>query len=143
MSDPIPLQTPGGFAPVVALGLDDGTGNLAVVTAAAPLPVQTTAPAAPPALGGETQGDLVAGPFEPVPFTPVFCTLSGEFTGSVKVMRSTDGGATLHPLTAAGAQWGAFSGPACEPVWQESEVGATLWLNCEVTSGTLTYRLAQ
>lgn len=143
MSSSIPVQTPGGFVPVVALGLDDGTGNLAVVTSTSPLPTQTAYPAAPPALEGETMGDIVAGPFEPAPIAPVVCTLTGDFAGSVQLMRSVDGGATLHPLTVAGSQWGSFSGPACEPVWQESEIGATLWLDCKITSGTLTYRLAQ
>lgn len=143
MSDPIPLQTPGGFAPVVALGHDDGTGNLSVVARTSPLPVHAAPPDAPDPLAGQTAADLVVGPFTPTAMSPVFCTLSGDWQGSVEVKRSIDGGATLHPLTVAGSAWGSFTANACEPVWEESEAGASLWLDCRILSGTLAYRLAQ
>lgn len=143
MSDPIPLQTPGGFAPVMALGVDDGTGHLAFVAADRPLPVHTSRPAAPAALAGETSVTALVGPFAATAMASVFCTLSGDWEGSVAVKRSTDDGATLHPLTVAGAEWGRFTRNVCEPVWEEGEAGATLWLDCTITSGTLTYRLAQ
>lgn len=143
MSDPIPLQTPGGFVPGVASGFDDGTGHFAFVAANRPLPVQATPPAAPDALEGQCTGQVLAGPFLPSPLVPVFCTLAGDWQGRVAVTRSTDGGATLHPLTLAGADWAAFTRNVCEPVWEEAEAGASLWLDCHVTSGTLTYRLAQ
>ncbi|MBX7539463.1 hypothetical protein [Qipengyuania sphaerica] len=143
MSHPIPLQTPGGFAPAYALGIDDGTGNLALVADSRPLPVQSALPAAPAPLEGWTGNDALVGPFTPASPAPVYCTLSGDWQGSVAVKRSTDGGTTLHPLTVAGDAWGAYSSNACEPVWEESESGATLWLDCRIASGTLTYRLAQ
>ena len=143
MSDPIPLQAPGGFAPLAASGFDDGTGHLAPVSAASPLPVTAVASSTSEPLDGTLTGSGLAGPFEPSGLDPVYCTLAGDFTGTVGVMRSLDGGATLHPLTAGGLRWAEFGGPACEPVWIESEQGASLWLDCTLASGTLAYRLAQ
>ncbi|MBT8427685.1 MAG: hypothetical protein KJO02_06620 [Erythrobacter sp.] len=143
MSDPIPLQTPAGFATAFALGLDDGSGNLALVSDTRPLPVQTTPPAAPAALEGQASSDILAGPFAPSALSTIYCNLSGDWTGSVTVRRSTDAGSTLHPLTLAGGAWGIFTANACEPVWEESEAGATLWLDCKIASGTLSYRLSQ
>jgi hypothetical protein len=69
--------------------------------------------------------------------------LSGTWTGTVKLLRSSDGGTTKLPLTLAGAAWGQFTANCCEPVWEESETAATLWLDVALTSGTLAYRLAQ
>lgn len=143
MSDPIPLQTPGGFVPGMANGFDDGTGHFAFVGASRPLPVQSTPPPVPEPLEGSSASDVLAGPFTPSPLSPVFCTLSGDWQGSVQIKRSTDGGATLHPLSLAGASWGRFARNVCEPVWEEAETGASLWLDCAITSGTLAYRLAQ
>ena len=143
MSDPIPVQTPGGFAPAYVSGFDDGSGHLALVAETRPLPVHAAPPSVPAELEGTAFGDILAGPFPPAAMTPVFCTLSGDWQGSVEVKRSADGGATLHPLTVGGAPWGMFTGNACEAVWEEAEAGATLWLDCKVASGTLGYRLAQ
>ena len=143
MSDPIPLQTPGGYATAFALGLDDGSGNLALVADTRPLPVRASPPVIPAALEGSTAADLLAGPFEPATMVAVYCSLSGDWEGSVTLKRSTDGGATLLPVTAGGGEWANFRANACEPVWEESEAGATLWLDCRITGGTLTYRLSQ
>ena len=143
MSDPIPLQTPGGFAPAFAVGHDDGSGNLQTVARTRPLPVHAAPPQVPEPLAGESASDILAGPFAPAALSPIFVTLAGNWHGTVTVKRSLDGGATLHPLTLAGAAWGQFASNACEPVWEEAETGATLWLDCRVTSGRLAYRLAQ
>ena len=142
-TEPIPIEAPGGFAPVLALGRDDGTGHLALVSPSAPLPTVAIAPAGPEPLEGETSAALVAGPFAPTSLAPVYLTLSGEWTGDVQLLRSTDGGATKRPVTLAGAAWGRFAINVCEPVWQESEVGAQLWLELTPSSGTISYRLAQ
>ena len=150
MSDPIPLQTPAGYAPAVAIGLDDGTGHLALINAMRPLPVTAIDGAAaavampkPDPLEGETSTPTLIGPFEPALGQPIFCTLLGEWIGTVRLLRSTDDGATSHGLTLGGAAWAVFSANACEPVWQETEEAATLWLDCDVTSGTLAYRVSQ
>ena len=138
-----PIEAPGGFAPVFALGSDDGSGQLALVSHGAPLPTVALAPVAPAPLNGSASNAKVAGPFAPTPLAPVFLTLTGEWTGTVRILRSIDGGATRHPLTIAGSEWAVFHGNACEPVWQEGESGAQLYLDIAPTSGTLTYRIAQ
>ncbi|MDG5747846.1 hypothetical protein P8Q88_06605 [Qipengyuania sp. XHP0207] len=142
-SEPIPIEAPGGFAPVLALGRDDGTGHLALVSPQAPLPVVASAPAATEPLEGTTSVAMVAGPFEPAAFAPVYLTLTGDWKGEVRMLRSTDGGVTKAPVTLAGATWGLYTADVCEPVWQESEAGAQLWLDVAPISGTLAYRLAQ
>ena len=142
-SETYPIEAPGGFAPVFALGSDDGSGQLALVSHGAPLPTVALAPAAPAPLTGSASNAMVAGPFEPTPLAPIFLTLTGDWSGTVRVLRSTDGGATKHPLTIAGSEWAVFHGNACEPVWQEGERGALLYLDITPTSGTLTYRIAQ
>lgn len=139
----IPIEAPGGFAPVLAMGLDDGAGRLAVVGVDRPLPTVAAAPAVPPALDGSTAQPLLAGPYHPAPFSPVFLTLSGAWTGKVTVVRSSDGGESFHPLTAGGVQWASYQANCCEPVWSESEAGAALYLDIAPTSGTIAFRVSQ
>lgn len=151
MSDPIPLHTPAGYAPTFALGLDDGTGHLSLVSAMRPLPVTAidgsvaSAPAmpAPEPLEGETSASTIVGPFEPALGRAIYCTLAGEWTGTVKLLRSTDDGARKHGVTLAGAEWAVFSANVCEPVWEETEEAATLWLECTIAQGMLAYRVSQ
>ena len=142
-SSSLPIEAPAGFAPIFAIGGDDGTGNLAVVSAAAPLPTVASVPAAPAALEGQTAVPVIAGPFAPAPLSPVYITLGGTWTGQVRLLRSTDGGATRRPVTLGGAGWGVFNGNVCEPVWQESESAAELFLEITPSSGLVEYRLAQ
>jgi hypothetical protein len=61
----------------------------------------------------------------------------------VRLLRSTDGGATKLPVTVAGDTWAQFTANCCEPVWDESEASARLYLDIALTSGTITYRIAQ
>ena len=74
---------------------------------------------------------------------PIWLALSGTWTGSVALKRSTDGGATKLPLTAGGSAWGVFTGNACEQVIEESEAGAAYYLAVTVVSGTVAYRVSQ
>lgn len=141
--DLTPIRAPGGFAPAVALGHSDADGNIILVAADAPLPVVTTRAEVPPPLEGYAATDFIAGPFEPAPFAPVYLELSGEWEGNVRLLRSVDGGVTKHALTAGGAGWARYSGNACEPIWQESERGAELYLELAITSGTIVYRVSQ
>ena len=143
MSEPVPIQTPGGYAPAFALGVDDSNGNLALVAASHPLPVRAQGPDIPAPLTGAATGLFLAGPFTPALQTPVQCTLSGSWTGTVQLMRGNGDNGEPEPVTLAGGTWGRYAANANEPVWEESEAGATLWLHCSITSGTLNYRLAQ
>lgn len=94
-------------------------------------------------LEGEANASTVVGPFVALAGRPVWIALSGVWSGSVTVQRSTDDGDTKHNLTAGGEAWGAFTGNACEPVTDESEDGATYFLNIVITSGTVAYRVSQ
>lgn len=151
MSNEIPVKMPGGFAPAMALGQTDANGNLVLIGPDNPLSVTGAsgggggaAPSpAPAALEGDASADTVAGPFDPASNRPVYLQLAGVWDGTVTLKRSTDGGATLHPLTIAGSAWGYYSANICEPVWEENEAGAQLYLDIALTSGTLSYRVSQ
>ena len=69
--------------------------------------------------------------------------LTGTWAGTVQVLRSTNGGASSQALTMGGTAWGNFTGNCCEPVWDESEAAAQLYLQITLTSGSVTYRIAQ
>ncbi|OCC23880.1 hypothetical protein MB02_08640 [Croceicoccus estronivorus] len=147
MSLSYPIATPAGYAPAFALGFADNTGELSLVAQSAPLPVQImndsgNAPASEP-VAGDANGPETVGPFNPRPGAPVMLTLSGDWEGSVQLLRSVLDHAPPQPTTLAGEPWAHFTGNACEPVWIESETGARLHLAITVTSGTLSYRIAQ
>lgn len=143
MSNPLPVYAPAGFAPVAAIGFTQADATLSPVSSLTPLPVVARLEPGAPALSGTTSSTTTAGPFAPLPGRPVILSLSGSWTGTVRVMRSADSGATLLPLTAGGLPWGSFTANCCEAVWEESAKGAELYLNISVASGSLTYRLEQ
>lgn len=138
-----PLKTPAGYVPQMAVAFANANGDAEPVSATNPLPFQEQPFAAAAALTGTLAASGVVGPFPPRAGRAVMLTLSGTWAGSVKVLRSLDGGATKVGLTAAGQPWAAYTGNVCEPVWEESEAAATLYLDVTLTSGTLTYRLGQ
>lgn len=139
-----PISTPAGYAPAFAVGFSQA-GALTLVDGDQPLPViARPAPVTvPAALTGTAEGTVTVGPFIPAAGRTVMLALAGTWTGSVRLMRSTDGGATLVPLTLGGSDWAVFEANACEPVWVEEEAGASLHLAIALTSGAVTYRLAQ
>lgn len=137
-----PINLPAGYAPAFAIGFSE-SGGLSVVDAAKPLPVQNVNVSAAAPLQGSTGSTAMAGPFLPAAGRVVVLTLSGVWTGSVRLLRSTDGGVTKLPVTAGGYAWGNYTANACEQVWLEEESGAALYLDIALTTGTLTYRLAQ
>ena len=139
----LPIDLPGGFAPAFALGYADPAGRFALIDHDSPLPVLARAESPPQPLEGMAATIGEEGPFTPVTGTPVMLRLAGEWEGTVTVTRSTDNGATRNPLTLAGAPWASFTGNACEPVWVEYEDGATLYLEFDITDGTVDWRIAQ
>lgn len=148
MSPPFPITFPAGYAPAFALGYADNAGDFALVALDAPLPVQNVDSAqvsvpVPAPLEGSATTTVAIGPFAPAANLPVVLSLAGAWQGTVQLERSTDNGATRLPVTVGGAPWGRFSANACEPVWIENEDGAELYLAIAVTSGTLSYRIAQ
>ena len=138
-----PIQSPASYVPSRAAAFADIDGTSLLVSASNPLPVALgAAPAAPPLAGSATVSGVV-GPFLAVAGRLVVLALTGTWTGTVTVKRSTDGGATKLPLTIGGAIWGQYTANVCEPIWEEIEAGAGLYLDVALSSGTLTYRLAQ
>lgn len=138
-----PLQPPARYVAPFAVAFATPEGDSDVVSATNPLPVSSAAAAAPAALAGTAATSAVVGPFLPVSGRPVMLALSGTWSGQVRLLRSTNGGATKLPLTALGQAYGTFVANLCEPVWEEGETGAGLYLELTITSGTLTYRMGQ
>jgi len=138
-----PIQSPASYVPSRAIAFADIDGTSLLVSASNPLPVSVGAATAAAPLAGSTINSGVLGPFQPVIGRAVVLALSGAWAGTVRVTRSTDGGITKLPLTVAGGIWAQFTANACEPVWEESEAAAALYLDIALSSGTLTYRLAQ
>lgn len=139
---PTPIQNPANYIPVQALAFSQADGNSGLVSADLPLPVSIVRPAAAP-LGGTAAATGQAGPFVPAVGRPVVLSLTGTWSGTVRILRSVDAGVTRLPLTIGGETWGEFAANACEPVWEEYEDGARLYLDITLSAGTLTYRVAQ
>ncbi|MBX9643882.1 MAG: hypothetical protein K2W91_07260 [Novosphingobium sp.] len=139
---PIPILNPAGYAVTCAVAYADVDGALVPVDASTPLPVTLGRTPTTP-LAGTAASTAVAGPYQPALGRPVMLVLTGTWTGSVRVMRSVDGGTTRQALTVAGSAWAQFSANACEAVWEESESAATLYLDITLASGSVTYRMAQ
>lgn len=139
----IPLVSPAGYAPKFAIAFGNSTGGADTVQPDNPLPVTFTPATAPAALTGSTSVSTTVGPFAPAAGRPVFLVLSGSWTGQAQLLRSIDGGVTKLPVTAGGLAYGTYTQNVCEPVWEEAEAAATLYLGVTLTSGNLTYRMGQ
>lgn len=136
------ISVPAGFAPAVAVGFADGDGQLALASSAAPLPVVTSAPAPAP-LAGESLESEIVGPFAATPGRVVVVALDGDWTGIVRLLRSTDGGATHMPLRVGGSPWAEYTSSGCEQAWSETEDGASFYLDIALQSGAVSYRVSQ
>ncbi|MDE2561268.1 MAG: hypothetical protein KGL48_03380 [Sphingomonadales bacterium] len=137
------IATPAGFTPAYATGFADGNGMLSLVSSSMPLPVTVTPSGGTlaAAVAGTSAASILTPAFSPTPGVPVIVTLDGAWTGTVVVQRSADGGMTRRGLTVAGDAWARFTGNACEPVWEEHDPSAALYLDIALTSGSVTYRL--
>jgi hypothetical protein len=142
MSDPTPISAPAGYAPTFALGYADRDVNLSLVSDERPLPVAVAAPALEP-LSGTTSVSTVAGPFAATAGRVVTISLDGEWQGTVRLLRSTDGGISRSPLRVAGASWAEFTASGCEQAWNETEEGVSFYLDIALASGTVAYRVSQ
>jgi hypothetical protein len=127
---------------VLALG---APGELAQpISEETPLPTAgIVRPSGVTPLSGTAGEDALIGPFAPILGRPITLTLSGLWSGTVQVMRSIDAGATYSPVTLGGDAWGVFRANVNEPIWEETEDGATFYLDIRPLSGTVTYRFAQ
>lgn len=140
---PNTVFSPAGYTPTFAVSFSDGASGAQIVANGTPLPVTPIVANKPAPLGGTTSTSATFGPFVPVAGQPVVISLSGSWTGAVSLLRSVDGGTTRLPVTMAGRTWGQYSANVCEPVWEEAEASAGLYLDVALQSGTVTYRLAQ
>ena len=143
---PTPIQNPTGYAIPRAIAYADIDGSMLQVSNAAPLPVAVTAGGGSTAttpLAGTAATTSLVGPYQPAIGRAIMLLLTGSWTGTVKVLRSVDGGTTKQPLTINGTTWGQFSANCCEAVWDESENAARFYLDIALSSGNVTYRVAQ
>jgi hypothetical protein len=110
-----------------------------------PLTGTATSSAVTPTSGDAvfSAGTATIGPLTPIMGKEIWVTLSGTWAGSVQLLRSTDAGMTKLPLTVAGATYGAFTGNANEQVAFPSDTAGIYYLTATLSSGTLTYRVAQ
>ena len=143
MPEKTPINSPAKYVSASAIGFANPEGELALVTASAPLPVTITNGSSVKPIAGKTASSTVVGPFVPNTNVPFHLQLSGEWKGRVTLERSTDGGATRQGLTIGGTPWASFSVNVNEPVWQESDSTASFWLNMTLDGGELGYRLSQ
>jgi hypothetical protein len=139
-----PIQSPSAYSVSRAVAFADVDGSAMLVSATTPLPVTAMASSGSPTpLAGTASASGVQGPFLPAIGRPVMLSLQGSWSGTAQVLRSTDNGTTKLPLTIAGSAWGVFTSNCCEPIWEESEAVARLYLDIALASGNVTYRLAQ
>jgi hypothetical protein len=94
-------------------------------------------------LTGTAATTSTVGPFTPMLGRAIVLTLSGTWAGTAQLLRSTDAGTTKLPITIAGSAWGSYTANCNEPVTEETESGAVYYLSITLSSGTVTYRLAQ
>ena len=138
-----PLKTPAGYVPQMAISFANPNGDADLVSAANPVPTQDQPFIAAAPLVGTAITSTQAGPFQPRAGRAIVLSLAGIWSGTVKILRSVDGGTTRLPVTAGGLPYGSYTGNVCEPVWEESEAAALLYLDVALTSGSVTYRMGQ
>ena len=138
-----PIDAPGGFVPAVAVTFESPDGNARAVSSDAPLPTVTIrASATSEPLQGTASSSETVGPFLQVAGREVVLSLDGTWTGRIALMRSTDGGASLLPATLGGEPLG-WQQNINEIVWLDPEEAASLYLEIELESGSVAYRVAQ
>jgi hypothetical protein len=139
------IQAPAGFVPQHAISFAATGGEATLVGPAQPLPVTPALAAANSApLAGTTNSPAMIGPFSPDSGRPIWLTLTGDWSGSVVLLRSRDGGATKLPLTYSdGSPKGSCALNVNAPIAQEPVTGATYYLDAMLSSGTLAYRMEQ
>lgn len=139
------ILAPAGYVPEQAIAFKTRDGGATVVDPANPLPTMLALSAsAAIALAGSASASGTIGPFAPDLGRPIWLTLSGTWTGNVRLLRSTDGGTTKLPLT--------FSDGSVKPGWtgamqaaiaEETVATATYWLAITLSAGSVSYRMEQ
>lgn len=142
VSDATFVEAPGGFAPRQAVSFGAAGDAAIAVTRATPLPAETivTASVCVP-LAGTSSGAQTVGPFIPELGRPILIALSGSWSGSVQLLRSTDGGATRLPLAPGGIVMGTYTAAGVDAPWIETESGAAFYLSLPASG--IAYRVSQ
>jgi hypothetical protein len=145
MTDTTDVRAPAGFAPEHAISFGARNQPATPVAGDNPLPtVATLIAATSTPLTGNANNATVAGPFAPQLGRPIWLTLSGSWSGTAQLLRSTDDGMTKLPLTYSdGAVKASVTGNVNAPVAEESDAAATYYLSLAPASGTVSYRVAQ
>lgn len=138
-----PIKYPARYATPAAVGFASEGNGLSLVSSALPLPVELATRERPAPLAGTASGDITIGPFSPVLGVPITVALAGTWSGMARLLRSTDAGATKHPLSIGGIAWGEMEQPGVQQLWSEFEPGAEFYLDITLYSGTIDYRIAQ
>lgn len=92
-------------------------------------------------VAGTRSTDGQSEPFIAQAGRPVAVSLSGTWAGTVKVLKSRDGGASFNPITAAGGAWAVFTGNCDEEFDEPSSDGIQYRLDIDLTSGNVNFRL--
>jgi hypothetical protein len=92
---------------------------------------------------GSTSASTTVGPFVPQLGRDMLVELSGTWTGSVQLMRSTDGGTTQVATTINGGTWGLWTANASESPVTPSSTRETFYLAVTIASGILAYKIFQ
>lgn len=94
-------------------------------------------------VAGTASASVASDTFIPQLGRRMYLTLSGNWTGSVQIERSTDG-TNFFPVTQNGGQpAGHYTANADEEVGNPTDSSGTYRLNITITSGSLVYRLGQ
>lgn len=142
MPDTPLVDSPAGFVPRQAVSFGGEDTAAVAVTRTTPLPTEAiTAPATSTPLIGTSTAAQVAGPFVPDLGRNIVVALSGNWSGTVQLLRSTDGGATRLPLTPAGITMGQYGAPGVDTPWVETEAGAAFYLS--LPGAGISYRVSQ
>jgi hypothetical protein len=139
------IQAPAPYVPQVAVTYGPIGGDALAVDLGSPLPTRSVRVAAvsEPLVGTATTSGT-AGPFVPELGRPIWVTLGSGWTGSVQLLRSTDGGATRLAITTGdGTPKGVWSVPVNAAVTEESVAAASYWLSLTLTAGTLAFEVRQ
>lgn len=140
---PLPIVAPALSVPLYGVAFGTLDADATAVGHDNPLPVTSTVTAAASTpLVGNAGSPGTSAAFHPDPGREIVLTLSGDWSGTVSLLRSIDAGVTKLPATIGGdaLQW---AGSLNEVVWVETEAGATLYLQLAPISGTIAYRVAQ
>ncbi|MEP9403994.1 hypothetical protein [Sphingomonas sp. VNH70] len=141
------VHAPAGYVPAVGLAFGAANSPATAVATDNPLPVSTVPAqhaAASVPLAGVAAATGVVGPFVPQLGRPIWLALSGNWSGSIRLLRGGSAGAVPLPLTYGdGSTRAPWTTNLLSPVAEESVAGAQWFLDITLAAGSVTYRMEQ